>query len=77
MDLSLTFKNHQRIVNRLNLLDNIEWKAGLHSMFRNKTIAELNSFAGRRLKSGLKFISSIKEDVRDLPKQFNKWLDEG
>lgn len=77
MDLSLTFKNHQKIVDRINLLDNIEWKAGLHSMFRNKTISELNNFAGRRKKIGLKFINSIKEDVSDLPKQFSKWIDEG
>lgn len=40
-------KEHDKIVNRLNLIEKKTWKAKSHDEFKDLTIGDLNNKAGR------------------------------
>ncbi len=42
------FKNHQQIVDRINSIEGITWKARVNRVFANKTILEINKLSGRQ-----------------------------
>lgn len=88
LHLSGKFKEHFKVVERINSLENNLWTAGINERFAGFSIAEMNKMAGRRQKmvfddnsqvKSKKFVKkTIKEDVSDLPASFSweKFLSE-
>ena len=83
--LSADFKEHYKIVNRINSNMNNLWVADVYDSFQDKSIAQLNRMAGRSInkdklasininnndRSKIKYKRTIKEDVSDLPKNLS------
>lgn len=75
--LQKNFRDHEYIVKKLNQIPNKLWEAAVHPAFIDKTLGELNQFAGRKKVGGegqrhsLKNTLLQKDDVSDLPKEFN------
>lgn len=71
--------DQEYLVNTINQVPNKLWHASVHSKFQDKTLEQLNQFAGRK-KLGLGQRPSLRSsfietsDVTDLPKEFS-WKD--
>ena len=88
LHLTSNFKEHAKIVNRLNSISGNHWVADENSPFRDLSMRELNQLAGRtrnKEKSNainndlkIQYKKAKKVDVTDLPKSFNweKYLPE-
>jgi len=90
LQLSANFKEHVKIVNRLNSISKSHWVADENSPFKDMSIRELNRLAGksrnkekissnsRRNDNKIQYKKAKKVDVSDLPKSLNweKYLPE-
>ena len=86
--LSSNFKEHFKVVNRINSISNNLWEADVYSSFQGLSIQELNQMAGRTRhkekivntndNSKIKYKKTKKVDVSDLPTSFSweKYLGE-
>jgi len=69
------FSAHDEVAERINSKLDIGWKAASYLQFKDKTISQLNRLAGTKRVGA--HPASIPSDVHDLPKNFNKWVEEG
>jgi hypothetical protein len=67
--------NNSSVIDKINSISNLGWKASSYDQFKNYTIKNLNKMAGTKKYRGN--IKSVPSDVTDLPANFNKWVDEG
>lgn len=69
------FSAHDEVAERINSKLDMGWKATSYLQFKDKTITQLNRLAGTQRVGN--HPASIPSDVHDLPKNFNKWVEEG
>lgn len=69
------FKDHDKVADRINSHPDLGWQASSYLQFKDKTISQLNRLAGTKRVGSLP--PSIPSNVDDLPKNFNKWVQEG
>jgi len=73
--LDSNFRKHDIVVESINN-SNLSWKAKNYNFIKDKSINELSLLTSGKYidRSNLK---PLKLDISDLPKHFNKWVDEG